>query len=159
MDFLYDLLVILFFILIVIVITLRLRKRLLVIWKEVSIKEIIFHRLLSETIKLFYTKKELLKSEENRLAFIHLGRSRKKKMRYLLLQERQDLFQHIQDLFTEMEELNDEELIPLKKQYKALQKARRIYNSRVLLYNQTIHIFPTRHLAIKMNLKTKEYFG
>jgi hypothetical protein len=123
------------------------------------VKEIVFHRLLGESIKLFYTKKDLLKNEDNRLAFIHLGRSRRKKIRYLLLQERQDLFQHIQDLYTEIEPREEQELIPLRKQYKDLQKARRIYNSKVLLYNQRLNVFPTKMLAIQLHLKIKEYFG
>ncbi|MCK5762475.1 MAG: LemA family protein, partial [Candidatus Izimaplasma sp.] len=40
-----------------------------------------------------------------------------------------------------------------------LQKARRLYNTKVLVYNQTISVFPTRFLAIKMGLQIKEYFG
>lgn len=159
MDFLYHFLLIVVILLIIVISVYRMSRTLLYLWKEVTVKEIIFHRLLTETINLYYTKKELLKTEENRLAFIHLGRSRRKKIRYLLLQERQEIFQHIQDLFSDIEERDDVELIPLKKQYKDLQKARRIYNSKVLLYNQRINVFPTKSLAIKMNLKTKEYFG
>lgn len=155
----YHLAVILFFILVVVLYILYTRRKLLHLWKDVTTKEIVFHRLLSESIKLFYTQKEVLKNEDNRLAFIHLGRSRRKKMRYLLLQERQDLFQHIQDLATEIEVHEQKELKPLLKQFRTLQKARRIYNTKVLIYNQTINIFPSKMLAVKMNLKQKEYFG
>ena len=46
-----------------------------------------------------------------------------------------------------------------KEQFEELQKVRRLYNSKILIYNQTISVFPTRFLAIKMNLHIKEYFG
>lgn len=159
MVFLYNMLLVLIVALIILFAVLRIRKNLLKLWKEVTQKEIIFHRLLSETIKMFYTQKDILKNDENRLGFIHLGRSRRKKIRYLLLSERQDLFKHIQDIYALIEELDDETLKPLKKQYKKLQQARRIYNSKVLIYNQQISIFPIKNLAVRMNLKLKEYFG
>lgn len=158
MDFLYHLLTICIVLFLGFIFFLRLQKKLLRLWKDVTTKEIIFHRLLQETLKMFYAKKELLKTEENRIAFIHMGRSRNKKMRYLLLQERQDLFQHIQDIESELNPQN-EEFKPLIKQFRTLQKARRIYNSKVLIYNQTINTFPTKSFAIRMNLKIKEYFG
>lgn len=159
MDFLYNLLGFIIVIFVLVIVVLRIRARLLKLWKEVTHKEIIFHRLFSETIKLFYSKKDILKNEDNRLAFIHLGRTRRKKLRYLLLSERQDLFKHLQDIYVAIEELDTEELKPLKKQFRKLQKARRIYNSKVLIYNQQISIFPLKNFAVKMNLKLKEYFG
>ncbi len=159
MDFIYHILFVLLIILLVILVILRERRNLLVLWKEVSHKEIIFHRLLSETIKMFYSHKDTLKNEENRLAFIHLGRTRRKKVRYLLLSERQDLFKHIQDIHAQIDELDDPLYTPLDKQFKKLQKARRIYNSKVLLYNQRINTFPIKNLAVTMDLKVKEYFG
>ena len=158
-DFLYQISLILIVILGVTIAVFRVRKNLLKLWKDVSHKEIVFHRLLSETIKMFYAQKDLLKNEDNRVGFIHLGRSRRKKIRYLLLSERQDLFKHIQDIYAQIEEMDNEELQPLRKQYKKLQQSRRVYNSRVLIYNQQINTFPIKNLAVRMNLKLKEYFG
>lgn len=159
MDLLYDLLLILLVILVIVLVVLNLHKKLLKLWKEVSAKEIIFHRILSESIKLFYENKETLKNEDNRLQFVRLGRSRKKKMRYLLLKERQELYLALSDIYNEIEERVENDLIDLMKQFNKLQKSRRVYNSKVLIYNQSISTFPTRFLAIKMNLKIKEYFG
>ena len=159
LDYIYDLIAALFFILLLTFIVIRLRKRLLSLWKEVSAKEIVFHRLLGETVRLFYAQKDELKNEDNRLQFIRLGRSRKKRMRYLMLKERQDLYLSLSDIYNEIDEREDNEFDDLKKQFNKLQKARRIYNSKVLIYNQSISVFPTRYLAIRMNLKIKEYFG
>lgn len=159
MDIVYDVLLVLLIVGIISIIIAQTRKRLLSLWKEVSVKEIIFHRLLSETINLFYSQKELFKNEDNRLQFVRLGRSRKKKMRYLLLKERQDLYLALSDIFNEIEEIESKEAKELIKQFKTLQKSRRVYNSKVLIYNQTISVFPTRFLALRMNLKIKEYFG
>jgi len=143
----------------VVFVIIRLRQKLFSLWKEVSYREIIFHRLLSESIVAFYNQKEFLKNEENRLQFVRLGRSRRKKARHLLLKERQELYLCVSDIYNEIEELETDQFNELKHQFDRLQKARRIYNSKVLLYNQTISVFPTRFLAIKMNLKIKEYFG
>jgi hypothetical protein len=159
MKWLYDLLLVLLIILIIVFVILRLRRNLLVLWKEVSAKEIIFHRLLNETIIMFYEQKEILRNEDNRLQFVRLGRARKKRMRHLLLKERQDLYLALSDVYNEIEDREEPAIKELKKQFRNLQKIRRIYNSKVLIYNQTISVFPTRFLAIKMNLKIKEYFG
>lgn len=159
METLYDLLLILFIVLVIAFFAYRTHKKLLRLWQEVSAKEIIFHRLLSASIKLFYTQKENLRNEDNRLQFVRIGRSRKKKMRYLLLKERQELYLALSDIYNDIEDREEPEFLELKKQFDNLQKARRIYNSKVLVYNQTISVFPTRFLAIKMNLKIKEYFG
>ncbi len=159
MDFIYDILIILLILVIFVFVIFWLRRKLLFLWKEVTIKEIIFHRLLCETIQLYYDNREILKNDDNRIHFIRLGRVRKKKLRYFLLQERQNLFLYLNDLYNEIDEMNNPELKPLLRKFEELQKIRRIYNSKVLLYNQTISVFPTRFLAIKMNLKIKEYFG
>ncbi len=159
MDILYDILMGILVLILIALIILRMHKKLLRLWKEVSYREIIFHRLLNETIVLFYSKKDELKNDDNRVQFIRLGRSKKKKARYLLLKERQNLFQCLSDIYNEIDELESKEFQFLINKFKELQKARRIYNSKVLLYNQTISVFPTRYLAIKMNLKIKEYFG
>ena len=90
---------------------------------------------------------------------MRLGRSRRKKARHLLLKERQELYLYLSDIYNEIEEMETNEFEELKQQFNRLQKARRVYNSKVLIYNQSISVFPTRFLAIKMNLKIKEYFG
>lgn len=159
MEIIYDLLIVLLILIIISIFIIRVRKKLLTLWKEVSAKEIIFHRLLSETIKIFYSQKDLFRNEDNRVQFVRLGRSHKKKMRYLLLKERQDLYLALSDIFNEIEELETTEAKELKMRFKRLQKARRTYNSKVLIYNQSISVFPTRFLALRMNLKIKEYFG
>ena len=159
MNLIYDLLIIVVFLILIFVIFVRLRTKLLFLWKEVSVKEVVFHRTMTETIGLFYAQKESLKNDDNRIHFVRLGRSRKKKARYLLLKERQDLYLYLSDLYNEIDELENNDFDELKKSFVLLQKARRIYNSKVLVYNQTISVFPTRFLAIKMNLKIKEYFG
>ena len=159
MDTIYNLLFLLVLVIIIVIVVIRLRVKLFSLWKEVTYREIIFHRLLSETIIAFYNQKEELRNEENRLQFVRLGRSRKKKARHLLLKERQELFLYLSDIYNEIEEREDDKFNELKHQFNRLQKARRIYNSKVLIYNQTISVFPTRFLAIRMNLKIKEYFG
>lgn len=137
----------------------RLRNKLLKMWKEVSVKEVVFHKLLLQTLVLFYGEKNNLKNEDNKELFRKLARYRKKKVRYLLLQERRELFTALNYLYLEISELDAPSLLPLKAKFEELQRARRIYNSKVLTYNQTINVFPTRFLAIRMNLKIKEYFG
>lgn len=159
MDVLYNLLFLLLLAIVIGLLIIRLRTKLLSLWKEVSYREIIFHRLLSETIIAFYKQKDELKNEDNRLHFVRLGRSRKKKARHLLLKERQELYLYLSYIHNEIEELDTDKFNELKHQFNRLQKARRIYNSKVLLYNQSISVFPTRLLAVKLNLKTKEYFG
>lgn len=159
MEILYNLIVVFIILIAIVLITIRLRQKLFSLWKEVSYREIIFHRLLNETIFAFYKQKESLRNEENRLQFVRLGRSRRKKARHLLLKERQELYLCLSDIYNEIEELETDEFNELMHQFNRLQKARRVYNSKVLLYNQTISVFPTRFLAIKMNLKIKEYFG
>jgi len=159
MDIVYNLLIVMLFVILIVILIYRERAKLLKMWKEVSAKEIIFHRLLSESIKLFYSQKDVLKNEDNRLQFVRLGRNRRKKMRYLHIKERQELYLALSDLYNEIEEREDDICADLVKLYNRLQKSRRVYNSKVLVYNQRISVFPTRYLAIKMNLKIKEYFG
>lgn len=159
MELFYDLLLVFFIIVILALLTYATRNRLLRMWKDVSAKEIIFNRLMSRTILLYYAQKDALKNEDNRQQFVRLGRSRKKKMRYLLMKERQDIYLALSDIYNEIEDVEDKQCLQLKKQFEELQKARRIYNSVVLIYNQSISVFPTRFLALRMNLKIKEYFG
>ncbi len=137
----------------------RLRKHLLKLWKEVSSKEVIFYKQLEKVVTLFYVQSQLLKTEDNQEFFRVISRYRKKHFRTLLLKTRQDLFNAINIVYNEIEEMEDSELKVLKTEFNNLQKARRVYNSRVLIYNQTISVFPTRYLALRMNLELKEYFG
>jgi hypothetical protein len=135
------------------------QKKLLKLWRTVSSKEIVFYRQLEAVTKLFYENRELIRNEENKDQFRYLTRYRKKRIRSLLLSTRQELFKALNLIYDDIEHTEDETLKIVKKKFKDLQKVRRIYNSQVLLYNQTISVFPTRYLALRMNLELKEYFG
>ncbi|AIO18755.1 hypothetical protein KQ51_00875 [Candidatus Izimaplasma bacterium HR1] len=137
----------------------RLHKHLLKLWKDVTTKEVIFHKQLEKVATLFHENKELLKTEDNKEFFKIITRYRKKHVRTLLLSTRQALFNAINIIFDEIEELEEAEFALLKKEFNELQKVRRIYNTNVLIYNQTISVFPTRYLALRMNLELREYFG
>lgn len=159
MDVVIDSLIFILVVIAIFLFGLRLRFKLLSLWKDVSIKEVIFHKLLLETTILFSDNKNLFIGDEYQPLFKKLSKYKKKKLRHLLLKERQDLFLSLNTLFNDMEELEDEKYAGLISKFNELQKARRILNSKVLLYNQTISVFPTRFLALKLNLQLKEYFG
>jgi hypothetical protein len=137
----------------------RLRRRLLSLWKEVTEKEIVFHKQLEMVTALFYVNREILKTEENNDFIKIVTRYRKKRLRSILLSTRQKLFNAINVIYDEIEVLELPELDEMKKEYDLLQKVRRVYNTQVLIYNQTISVFPTRYLALRMNLEIREYFG
>mgnify|MGYP000002915331 CR=1 FL=1 len=149
------LIVIIFFVFII----LQTRYKLLRLWKDVSVKEVVFHRLLQETAIVFYEQKNLFDLEEYKAALKKVYRYKKQKVRYLLLQERRELYANLNSLYRSIEDEEDPKYKVVKKVFQDLQKARRVYNSKVLIYNQTITMFPTRYFAIKLNLKIKEYFG
>jgi len=149
------LIVIIFFVFII----LQTRYKLLRLWKDVSVKEVVFHRLLQETAIVFYEQKNLFDLEEYQTALKKVYRYKKQKVRYLLLQERRELYANLNSLYRSIEDEEDPKYKVVKKVFQDLQKARRVYNSKVLIYNQTITMFPTRYFAIKLNLKIKEYFG
>lgn len=159
MKIIYDLIAFLVIAMIFGFIVYRTRLSLLKLWKEVSIKEVIFHKLLFETVLLYTQNKALFKEFDTDLIFKKISKYKRKRLRHLLLKERQDLFLSLNSLFLEIEGLTEESYMGLKRKFKSLQVARRLYNSKVLIYNQTISVFPTRYLAIKLNLKIKEYFG
>ena len=152
-------LIILIIVLIVVLIILQVRYKLLRLWKDVSVKEVVFHRLLQETAIVFYDQKTLFDETEWTRTLKKVYRYKKQKVRYLLLQERRDLYSNLNALYRSIEEEEDEKYKVIKTTFHNLQKARRIFNSKVLIYNQTITMFPTRYFAIKLNLKIKEYFG
>lgn len=154
-----DVLLILLFAALVYLIIYRLRKKLLVLWKEVSQHEVIFYKQLEQVTKLFYENRELLKTEDNADLIRKLTRYRKKKIRSLLLSTRQELFKAINIIYEEIEDQTEDQYVLLKEEFDQLQKVRRVYNSKVLIYNQTISVFPTRYLALRMELELKEYFG
>lgn len=137
----------------------RMQKKLLLLWKEVSSKEVSFYRKLENVLKHFLENKELLTTADNIDFMKKISRYRKKRVRALLLNTRQTLFNAINVIYDEIEDDDSETYKELKKEFVDLQKSRRIYNSRVLIYNQTISVFPTRYLALRMNLELKEYFG
>jgi hypothetical protein len=136
-----------------------LRKRLLKLWTEVTQYEVKFHRQLEKVMRLFYSELELLGNEDNLQSVRMLRRYRKKRVRSLLLSTRQELYKSIVLLFDDLELTEEAQVTVIKEEYEKLQKIRRIYNSRVLMYNQTISVYPTRYLALRMNLELKEYFG
>ena len=138
---------------------LRLRYKLLALWKEVAVKDVIFHKLLLETTILFSESNPNLESNENKKYLKRLSKYKRKKLRYLMLVERQNIFLILNKIYNEIEELEDPTLVVLKVKFEELQKARRLYNSKVLIYNQRISLFPSRFLAMKMGLHVIEYFG
>jgi len=159
MKWLIDLIVIIVIILALVIWIIALRKRLLSLWQEVTGHEVAFYRQLEKVIRLFYEHLAELTTEDN-IEFVRtLKRYRKKKIRSLLLSKRQDLYNSITLIFDEVEESELTSYNIIEEEYDQLQKIRRIYNSRVLIYNQTISVFPTRYLALRMNLEIKEYFG
>lgn len=159
MNWLWDLLIIVVLAVIVWVIIVYQRKRLLRLWNEVTKDEVAFYRQLEKVHRLFYEHLDLVKTEENLECVRMVRRYRKKRIRSLLLNTRQDLYNSINLLYDEVDEHDEAEYIIMKEEYDNLQKIRRIYNSKVLIYNQTISVFPTRYLALRMNLELKEYFG
>ena len=76
-----------------------------------------------------------------------------------MLVERQNIFRILNKIYSEVEELDDPKLDIVVEKFEELQKARRLYNSKVLIYNQRISLFPSRFLAMKMGLHIIEYFG
>lgn len=159
MDYIVDILLLLFIAGAVGVFTLKLRYNLLVLWKEVSVKDVIFHKLLLETTIIFHESSLELESVENKKFLKRLSKYKRKKLRYLMLKERQTLFLILNKICNELEDQKDDRFIPAIEKFEELQKARRLYNSKVLIYNQRISVFPTRFLAMKMGLNIKEYFG
>lgn len=138
---------------------LRLRFKLLKLWKEVAVKDVVFHKLLLETLVLFTECREEFKTNVNSTYLMRLSKYKRKKLRHLMLVERQNIFRILNEIFSEIEELNDPKLDITIKKFEDLQKARRLYNSKVLIYNQRISLFPSRFLAMKMGLHVIEYFG
>lgn len=136
-----------------------LRKKLLKLWTEVTQYEVKFHRQLEKVLRLFYSEIELLSNEDNLQSVRMIRRYRKKRIRSLLLSTRQELYKSIVLLYDDLDLTEETQVTVIKEEYEKLQKIRRIYNSRVLIYNQTISVFPTRVLALRMNLELKEYFG
>lgn len=159
MGYIYDISIILLLIILIGLYFLRLRYKLLALWKEVAVKDVIFHKLLLETIIVFHKCIPYLESEENKKYLERLSKYRRKKIRHLMLVERQNIFLILNNIYNELEEVDDDNLHDIKETFIRLQKARRIYNSKVLIYNQRISLFPSRFLAMKMNLHVIEYFG
>jgi len=159
MNWLTNLLLVIGLIIIFVVLVIRLRRKLLKLWTDVSENEVHFHKLLHETAIMFVDNKALLQNEDNVQMIRKLSKYKKKKLRQLLLKERQDLFSSLNTIIDDVEDEDNEKLTSMKEKFEELQKVRRLYNSKILVYNQTISVFPTRFLAIKMNLQIKEYFG
>lgn len=159
MDYFINTLITLFFAILIGLVILRLRYSLLALWKEVSIKDVIFHKLLLETTIIFHESEFDLEDTQNKKYLKRLSKYKRKKLRYLMLAERQNIFLILNNIYCEIEDIEDPKLTIAKEKFEELQKARRIYNSKVLIYNQRISLFPSRFLAMKMNLHVIEYFG
>ena len=159
MPWYYNLALIFIFIIAATYLVIHTRKRLLKLWKDVTNNEVLFYRRMESVVRLFYKHKEELQDEDNKEFYRTISRYRKKKIRALLLQTRQDLYNSLVNVYTCIEESEEEQYQNLKKSFNQLQKIRRIYNSKVLIYNQTISVFPTRYIALRMKLELKEYFG
>ena len=135
------------------------RNKLFTIWQQVSRLEITFHAKLFETVKLYQEQSHIL---EQCLSFKFIESFKtadSKRLRHHTLSDRQKLFKAMQKMYGEIyqnEELNYE---PLKRQFESLQQCRLKYNSKVILYNQKIHTFPTKIFAKRMRFLPKDYFG
>jgi hypothetical protein len=159
MSYIINFLIFLIFLALIGLYFLRLRYRLLALWKEVAVKDVIFHKLLLETTILFTECNPNLESNENKEYLKRLSKYKRKKLRYLMLVERQNIFLILNKIYSELEELDNPQLDIVKEKFEELQKARRSYNSKVLIYNQRISLFPSRFLSMKMGLHVIEYFG
>jgi len=147
-------------ILIIFIAIIQIRLSLLKLWNEVSNKEIVFHKEMQETLALYYDNKELFDDLVNEDVFKFLKKYRnKRKLRNIHLKERQKIFTELHSIYIAVEKLKTDDYIELKKRFKRLQSSRRVYNTKVLEYNQRINIFPIRLVAVRMRLKLKEYFG
>ncbi len=159
MSYLVNIVILLLFAALIGLYFLKLRYNLLALWKQVAVKDVIFHKLLLQTTVLITECNPNLESNENRKYLNRLSKYKRKKLRYLMLAERQNIFLILNKIYNELEELEDVNLIVVKEKFLELQKARRLYNSKVLIYNQRISLFPSRFLAMKMGLHVIEYFG
>jgi hypothetical protein len=159
MSYIVDSVILLLFAALIGLYFLKLRYNLLALWKQVAVKDVIFHKLLLQTTVLITECNLNLESNENRKYLKRLSKYKRKKLRYLMLAERQNIFLILNKIYNELEELEDENLLVVKEKFLELQKARRLYNSKVLIYNQRISLFPSRFLAMKMGLHVIEYFG
>ncbi|MCF7925580.1 MAG: LemA family protein [Candidatus Izimaplasma sp.] len=144
---------------IIIIIGFIIRRRLLNLWMDVSEFEVQFYRQIERTMEVYLTHQNLFDDSETKTSFKLLKKYRRYKVRKLFLRQRQDIYSALRNLYSFVEDHDDMAFKPLKSAFRSLQKTRRIYNSKVLLYNQRINIFPTHYLAIKLELEAKEYFG
>jgi hypothetical protein len=137
----------------------RLRIKLLKLWQEVTEYEVQFYKQLGVTLSIYNNHIDQIALDENMDVIRKIKKYRKSKIRKLILRERQDVFSALQVLHDHIEDREKIVNKPLIENFEYLQKVRRTYNTKVLLYNQTISVFPTRYLALKMGLELKEYFG
>ena len=137
----------------------RLRIKLLKLWQEVTEYEVQFYKQLGVTLSIYNNHIDQIALDENMDVIRKIKKYRKSKIRKLILRERQDVFSALQVLHDHIEDREKIINKPLIENFDYLQKVRRTYNTKVLLYNQTISVFPTRYLALKMGLELKEYFG
>ena len=159
-DFLlFDLFLVILFVVGMIGVGFYIRNHLLHVWQEVSRLELTFHKQLFETLTRFKEDKVLLKSYACYQFIQNFNYDAQTKLRHLELNERQNLFKSLQKVYGEIYKVQDSDLYPIKKQFETLQNCRLKYNSKVLLYNQKIHTFPVKFFAKRMRFVEKEYFA
>ncbi len=155
----WDWLLLLAIVIIIAIVIYIIRNRLLQLWRDVTELEVQFYRQIEHTLTVYLTHKQFFDVPEATVPLKILQKYRKYKIRKLFLRQRQDIYSALRNLYGIIESEDSSDLKPLKNAFRSLQKTRRMYNSKVLLYNQTINVFPTRYLAIKLELEVKEYFG
>ncbi len=135
------------------------KRRLLKMWQNVTHYEILFYRQMDKVLSLFNQNIDLFSKNQNEHCIKTINRYQRKKVRLLHLAIRQELFNVLSLLYDDLVKNEDSNVINIVKEFTKLQKIRRKYNSLTLIYNQTINVFPTRYIALKMKLEMKEYFG
>ena len=135
------------------------RNRLFALWHEVSRLELIFNKKLLDTMKLYLKKEQLLEGFPFYKSLQIIAGQENIKFRHIKLEERQKIFKTLQKIFGDIYHNDNPDCKPLKTQFESLQMTRLKYNSKVLLYNQKIHTFPTKFFAKKMRFLPKQYFG
>lgn len=135
------------------------RNKLYALWHEVSRLELIFNKNLMDTLDVYLKNSDILSDFPIFQTLTKFTPKEHRKFRCLQLQERQILFKKLQRIYAEFYKSDDDKYKLVKKQFETLQQSRLKYNSKVLLYNQKIHTFPTKIFAKRMNFLPKEYFG
>jgi len=154
-----DLIILLILALIIFLVIIKLRRKMLTLWQEVSRLELIFHHKLFEILKVYLAHENVLTQYNEQSSIEVLKQYKKPKLRTLALKDRQSIFKALQTLYVAIDVESHPATLTLKHGFESLQSCRLKYNSKVLYYNQYINVFPTKFLAKRMNFEEKEYFG